>query len=74
VLELEDLEDRPLDLDVVAVLELVRRNDGESALLQEETMGLPFSPSQYGASDPRRRVSIRSRQPAKRTTVAWSGS
>jgi hypothetical protein len=31
VLEVEDLEDRPLDVDVVAGLELVRRDDGESA-------------------------------------------
>jgi len=28
VLEVEDLEDGPLDVDVVAVLELVRRDDG----------------------------------------------
>jgi predicted kinase len=34
VLELEDLEDRPLDVDVVAVLELVRRDNGKSVLLQ----------------------------------------
>jgi len=33
VLELEDLEDGPLDLDVVAVLELVRGDDDESAPL-----------------------------------------
>jgi hypothetical protein len=32
VLELEDLEDRPLYLDVVAVLELVGGDDGRSAL------------------------------------------
>jgi hypothetical protein len=31
VLELEDLEDGPLDVDVVAVLELVGAYDGESA-------------------------------------------
>jgi hypothetical protein len=31
VLELDDLEDRPLDVDVVAVLELVGRDDGRSA-------------------------------------------
>jgi len=32
VLELEDLEDRPLDVDVVAVLELVGRDYGKSFL------------------------------------------
>jgi hypothetical protein len=32
VLEFEDLEDGPVDLDVVAVLELVRGDDGRSAL------------------------------------------
>jgi hypothetical protein len=31
VLELEDLEDRALDLDVVAVLELIGADDGRSA-------------------------------------------
>jgi hypothetical protein len=31
VLELEDLEDGALDLDVIAVLELVRADDGRSA-------------------------------------------
>jgi hypothetical protein len=30
VLELEDLEDGPVDLDVVAVLELIRRDNGKS--------------------------------------------
>jgi protein-S-isoprenylcysteine O-methyltransferase Ste14 len=35
VLELDDLEDRPLDVDVVAGLELVGRNDGESASSQD---------------------------------------
>jgi hypothetical protein len=34
VLELEDLEDRALDLDVVAVLELIGVDDGRSALLK----------------------------------------
>jgi hypothetical protein len=34
VLELEDLEDRPLDVDVVAVLELVRRDRTNQSLLQ----------------------------------------
>jgi hypothetical protein len=38
VLELEDLEDRALDLDVVAVLELIGRNDGKSALHQGISM------------------------------------
>jgi hypothetical protein len=32
VLELDDLEDRPVDLDVVAVLELVGGNQDESLL------------------------------------------
>jgi hypothetical protein len=32
VLELEDLEDRSVDLDVVAVLELICADDGRSAL------------------------------------------
>jgi hypothetical protein len=32
VLELEDLEDRPLDLDVVSIFELVGVDDGRSAL------------------------------------------
>jgi hypothetical protein len=34
VLELEDLEDRALDLDVVAVFELVCADQGESVLLE----------------------------------------
>jgi hypothetical protein len=34
VLELEDLVDRPLDLDVVAVFELVGADQGESVLLE----------------------------------------
>jgi hypothetical protein len=34
VLELEDLEDRALDLDVVSVLELVGVDDGRSVLLE----------------------------------------
>ena len=37
VLELEDLEDRPLDVDVVAVLELVRRNQINQSLLQAKS-------------------------------------
>jgi len=32
MLEVDDLEDRAVDLDVVAVLELVCADDGESAL------------------------------------------
>jgi len=32
VLELEDLEDRALDLDVVSVFELICADDGRSAL------------------------------------------
>jgi len=35
VLELEDLEDGPLDVDVVAVLELVGRNNSKSALCRQ---------------------------------------
>jgi len=34
VLELEDLEDGAVDLDVVAVFELVGANQGESVLLE----------------------------------------
>jgi hypothetical protein len=37
VLELEDLEDGALDLDVVAVLELVGADDGGSALFAGKT-------------------------------------
>jgi len=37
VLELEDLEDRALDVDVVAVLELVRGDNGKSVLLQAKS-------------------------------------
>jgi hypothetical protein len=40
VLELEDLEDGPVDLDVVAVLELVGRDDGESPLCKRRRDGL----------------------------------
>jgi hypothetical protein len=40
VLELDDLEDRALDVDVVAVLELVGGDDGESAPLQGKAMWL----------------------------------
>jgi hypothetical protein len=36
VLELEDLEDGPLDVDVIAVLELVGGDDGRSALLERD--------------------------------------
>jgi hypothetical protein len=34
VLELEDLEDRPLDLDVVSVFKLVGVDDGRSVLMK----------------------------------------
>jgi hypothetical protein len=34
VLELDDLEDRPVDVDVVAVLELICAYQGESVLLE----------------------------------------
>jgi hypothetical protein len=36
VLEVDDLEDRALDVDVVAVLELVGRNRGGSVLLEPD--------------------------------------
>jgi hypothetical protein len=42
VLELEDLEDGPVDLDVVSVLELVGADDGRSAL-SRANFGLRFA-------------------------------
>jgi hypothetical protein len=42
VLELEDLEDRPLDLDVVSVLELVGADYGRSAL-SRAILGLAYA-------------------------------
>jgi hypothetical protein len=54
VLELEDLEDRALDVDVVAVLELVRRYDGESVpFAGKKRMWLPkVEPGVYFAARP----------------------
>jgi len=44
VLELEDLEDRALDVDVVAVLELVRRNQINQSFLQAKSDVVAESP------------------------------
>jgi hypothetical protein len=40
VLEVEDLEDRPVDLDVVAVFELICAYQGESVLLEPNIDGI----------------------------------
>jgi hypothetical protein len=36
VLEVEDLEDDPIDVDVIAALELVRRDDEKSGLCRDK--------------------------------------
>jgi len=53
VLEVDDLVDRAVDLDVVAVLELVGGDQGESVLMESNTADVADIPGR-ASSTPRR--------------------
>jgi hypothetical protein len=70
VLELEDLEDRAFDLDVIAVLELVRGNRENQPLLQDFLAWLSNLCDQKRSRRPARGIPSRSAtsQPTRNAT------